>query len=114
MVVHFSIDLGITNDYYTSKFPWFSVVQRGGFPLSEHLDIVPEVIQRMRQKYPAEQWPGAKQSGGLKRSTWAETRYTRDFIIYIYIYICIVYVLFNIMIYHYQLYYDDLPSGYLT
>jgi len=66
MVVHFSIDLGITNDYYTSKFPWFSVVQRGGFPLSEHLDIVPEVIQRMRQKYPVEQWPGAAvKTGGV-------------------------------------------------
>lgn len=33
-------------------------LHRAGFPLSEHLDIVPEVIQRMRQKYPVEQWPG--------------------------------------------------------
>eukprot|EP00913_Durusdinium_trenchii_P015804 g14852.t1 len=29
-----------------------------GFPSSEHIDIAPEVIARMRDTYPAEQWPG--------------------------------------------------------
>lgn len=31
---------------------------RAGFNRSEHLDIIPEVVKTMQQRYPASEWPG--------------------------------------------------------
>lgn len=41
-----------------SPLPGF--LERAGFPLSEHIDIAPEVITLLRARYPSSQWPGMR------------------------------------------------------
>lgn len=36
----------------------FRQLQPAGFPVSVHLDVAKEVIDVMKRKYPAEEWPG--------------------------------------------------------